>query len=287
MTNMTLFYVVFISQILLLSVIFPRKILQRMRKIQEKYPPSSHPKLYPKSTNFYKKSTLFYGIFNALNFIAGLLVLFFIFQGSWMGDDGLNPMIPWAYFMLQMLPTFVLEIFGFRMSKLMKQEDVRTQRKAQLAPRGLFQYISPALFVSVILAYVGLVVFAFYLEGFKLALSSKALLVSGVLLCGYLFFFSMIAWLIYGKKPDPYQSQQDRIRTVSMVIKTYCFTMIACAAFLAFSVAVGSFNFKLLMPAAMSFFLQFIAVVSTGFMLQNNKLEDINFDVYKADQSSQ
>ncbi|VAW45429.1 hypothetical protein MNBD_GAMMA02-169, partial [hydrothermal vent metagenome] len=48
MTNLTLFYVVFITQILLLSIFFPGKILQRMRIIQKKYPKSTYPKLYPK-----------------------------------------------------------------------------------------------------------------------------------------------------------------------------------------------------------------------------------------------
>ncbi len=285
MTNMTIFYVIFISQILLLSVIFPGKILHRMRKIQEQYPKSSHPKLYPKSSNFYKNSTVLYGLFNAINLLIGLVVLYFIYEGTLVGDDGLNPMLPWGYFMLQMLPTFLLEIFGFRLSKLMKQEDKRTQKSAQLAPRNLFQYVSPALVTAVIIAYIGFVIFAFSLEGFSFSWGSKALLVSAILLAGYVFFFSMIALLIYGKKPDPYQSQKDRMKTVSLVIKTYCFTMIACALFLGFSVAVGSFNLKSLMPAAMSFFLQLIAVASTGFMLHNNKLKDINFDVYKADSS--
>lgn len=283
MTNITLFYVVFVAQIVLLSVIFPGKILQRMGIIQKKYPKSTHPKLYPKSANFYKKSSTLFGIFNGLIFILGWVIVYYIYDGSLVGEKGINSMLPWAYFMIQMIPMWVLEIFGFRMSKLMKQEDRRTQKSAKLAPRNLFQYISPALFTAVIIAYLGFVIFAFYLEGFKFELGSKAFTVSMVLMLGYVFFFSMIAWLIRGKKTDPYQSDSDRIKTVSLVIKTYCFTMIACAFFLGFSVAVGSFNLKLFMPSAMSFFLQFIAVFSTGFMLQKNRLEDINFDVYKTD----
>ena len=285
MTNLSIFYVVFISQILLLSLYFPAKIMQRMRMIQEKYPASTHPKLYPKSSHFYKNSTRLFGLFNTLIFITGWVILYFINEGSLVGEKGINPMLPWGYFMIQMMPTFILEIFGFRMSKLMKQADTRTKKSAQLAPRNLFQYISPALLAAVIIAYLGFVIFAYALEGFKFELGSKAFIVSMVLLLGYLFFFSMTAWLIYGKKLDPYQSHEDRIKTVSLVIKTYCFTLIACAFFLGFAVAVGSFNLKFLMPSAMSFFLQFIAVLSTGFMLHKNRIEDIDFDVYKADYS--
>jgi MFS family permease len=256
-----------------------------MRMIQEKYPASTHPKLYPKSSHFYKNSTRLFGLFNTLIFITGWVILYFINEGSLVGEKGINPMLPWGYFMIQMMPTFILEIFGFRLSKLMKQADTRTKKSAQLAPRNLFQYISPALLAAVIIAYLGFVIFAYALEGFKFELGSKAFIVSMVLLLGYLFFFSMTAWLIYGKKLDPYQSHEDRIKTVSLVIKTYCFTLIACAFFLGFAVAVGSFNLKFLMPSAMSFFLQFIAVLSTGFMLHKNRIEDIDFDVYKADYS--
>lgn len=256
-----------------------------MRLIQEKYPASTHPKLYPKSNNFYKNSTRFFGLFNALIFITGWIILYFINEGALVGETGINPMLPWAYFMIQMMPMFILEIFGFRMSKLMKQADTRTIKSAKLAPRNLFQFISPALLAVVVIAYIGLVIFAYALEGFEFELGSKAFTVSIALLLGYLFFFGMIAWLIYGKKLDPYQSHEDRIKTVSLVIKTYCFTMIACAFFLGFAVAVSTFNLKSLMPTAMSFFLQFIAVLSTGFMLHKSRLEDIDFDVYKADYS--
>jgi hypothetical protein len=286
MTSLSIFYVVFILQILLLSAFFPAKILQRMGVIQKKYPKSTHPKLYPKSSNFYKKSSSLFTLFNGLIFILGWVIVYYIYEGSLIGEKGINLMLPWVYFMIQMIPMWVLEIFGFRMSKLMKQEDTRTQKSANLAPRGLFQYVSPMLFGTVIMAYLGFVLFGFYLEGFKFELGSKAMLASLILLLGYAFFFIMIIWLIYGKKTDPYQSQQDRSKTVSIVIKTYCFTMIACALFMAFALAVNTYELRALMPIAMSLFLQLIAVASTGYMLQNNRIEDINFDVYKADFSA-
>ena len=283
MTNLTTFYVVFISQIVLLSVYFPSKLIKRMRFIQRKYPASSHPKLYPKSVNFYQKSTTIYGISNALIFILGWVVIYYIDAGSLIGKNGINPMLPWTYFMIQMIPTGLIEVFGLRMLKLMKQEDTRTQKSAELVPRHLFQYISPMLLGLVIIAFIGFVLFAFYLEGFEFKITGKAFIMSAFLLLTYVLFYLTSAWLIRGKKCDPYQSPKDRTKIVTLVVKTYCYTMIASAFFMGFSIAATTYELKSLMPLAMSLFLQFIVVVSTGFVLQKNRLEDINFDVYKAD----
>ena len=182
MTNLSLFYVVFITQIFLLTVYFPSKLIQRMRFIQKNYPASSHPKLYPKSTDYYQKSIQWIGLFNVLIFILGWVIVYYIYEGSLVGEKGINPMLPWAYFMIQMMPTWMLEVFGFRMSKLMKQEDTRTQKSANLRPRRLFQYISPLLFGIVIFAYLAFALFAFSLEDFKFEFGSKAFMVSLVLL---------------------------------------------------------------------------------------------------------
>jgi len=51
MQEQLIFYVVFLSQILLISFYFPRKVLQRIRFIVETYPPSTHPRLYPVSVD--------------------------------------------------------------------------------------------------------------------------------------------------------------------------------------------------------------------------------------------
>jgi len=283
MTNLTIFTLVFIAQIFLLTVFYPGKLLQRMRTIQKKYPASSHPKLYPKSTNYYQKMSRIYGLLNGLIFILGWVIVYYVYEGRLVSEKGVNQMLPWFYFMIQMVPTWLLEIFGFRLTKLMKQEDTRKQKSATLAPRRLLEYISPQLLSTVIITYFVFVVIAFYIEGFKFELSSQALLMSVILLLGYVFFFGMMSWLIYGKKSDPYQSQTDRVKTISMVIKTYCYTMMACAFFMAFALTVSTYGLKSMMPVAMSLFLQFIVVISMGYMLQHSRLDQIDFDVYKAD----
>lgn len=254
-----------------------------MRWIQDNYPESTHPKLYPKSINFYRRTSKIYTFSNALIFIGGTVVLYFIHEGSLVGDKGVHPMLPWGYFMVQMIPTQMIELFGFRMGKLMRQEDVRTQKSATLAPRRLFNYITPQLLIAMIVVYFMFLIAAFYLDGFAFKWSGKAMTMSLLLLVLYALFAGLSAWVIYGKKIDPYQSVNDRIRTVSTVIKTYCYTAIAGALFMLFAVAVSTYGLKSMMPVAMSVFLQFIVIISMGVVMHKVRLEDINFDVYKAD----
>lgn len=283
MTDLIIFAIVFAIQILLLSVYFPVKLIKRMNWVQTNYPESTHPKLYPKSINFYQKMVKFYSVLNGLMFILGLVVLYYLFKGSLMDEKGVHPMLPWVYFMLQMIPYGVIEMYGFKMSKLMKQQDSRTKKSAKLAPRNIFQYISPQLFSLVIFSFVVFIFAVFYMDDFVFEWGGKAFILSLALLISYAFFITLSCWLIYGKKCDPYQSQADRIKAVSVVIKTYCYTAMASAFFLAFSAMVSTYDLKALMPVGMSLFLQFIVVISTGFTMQKIQLEDIDFDVYKAE----
>lgn len=283
MTDLITFTIVFTAQIILLSMYFPMKIVRRMKWVQAHYPEKTHPKLYPKSINFYQRSIKIYSILNGLIFMLGLVVLYFIHEGSLLGEKGVHAMLPWGYFMLQMFPTWIIEFYGFKMGKLMRQQDARTKKSAQLAPRRLFQYITPMLLSAVLIVYVLFVISAFYMDGFDFKWGGKALIMSLVLLLCYALFAGLSAWLIYGKKIDPYQSQQDRVKTVSIVIEAYCYTAMASAFFMAFAIAVSTYGLKSMMPVAMSVFLQFIVVMSMGFAMKKVRLEDINFDVYKAD----
>ena len=54
--------------------------------------------------------------------------------------------LPLMYGMLQFTPMIFLELLGAKQLKLMRKTDNRTNRKAELQPRRLFNYISPLLF---------------------------------------------------------------------------------------------------------------------------------------------
>ena len=282
MTELTLFMVVFSLQIILLSAYFPSRILARARYIQQNYPASTHPRLYPQSPEFFNRTmTLYFGV-NAANFVLGWVILYFIYTGDLVGEEGINPMLPWGYFMLQMIPSQLLEWFGFRMAKLMKQQDQRTVKTAQLKPRRLTDHVSPMLLAAVVLSYVGFVFLGLFLENFEITSNSKTLIMSGILLGGFMIFWLCAWWLIKGKTKDPYQSSEDRQKTVRMAINTFCFTLIACCGFMALTLLIEAYELKAVMPIMMSLFLQLLVIISMGFMLNKCRVENIDFDVYRA-----
>ncbi|WP_154222662.1 hypothetical protein [Marinicella rhabdoformis] len=283
MPEQTLFYVVFILQILLLSFYFPRRILMRIRYVMENYPESTYPRLYPKSENLFKRATNIFLWINVINFILGWAILLLVIKGVLLSEGRVHPMLPWGYFMLQMIGSQYLEFSGFKFAKLMKEADTRKIKSVELKRRKFFDYVPPMLFWAVIATYVGFVWFAFAIMDVGADVLGSTIGLCVVLLLGYAFFFAIILWIIYGKKVDPYQSQDDRIRTARVAIKAQCFTMIMTAVFLAFLVAHERYGLGAYLPVAMSLFLQLLVVMSMGYLLQNNKIDDNDFDVYKAE----
>ncbi len=282
MTELSLFMVVFSLQIILLSAYFPWRVLKRSAYVLENYPASTHPKLYPKSSEFFTRNMNIYRWLNGINFILGWVILYFIYTGQWVGEEGVHPLLPWGYFMWQMIPSQLLEVFGMRLAKLMKQQDQRTIKTAQLTPRGILDYVSPHLLSLVPLTFLAFMILGLIIENQTLNSSTKTLSMCGVLVVGFVFFYAMSKWLIGGKVKDPYQSNDDRHKTVSMVIKSFCYTLIACHVFMMLALMVEAYQLKSVMPIMMSLFLQMLVIISMGFMLNNNCLKDMDFDVYKA-----
>ena len=73
-----LFYIVFISQIFLISYYIPEKILERTRHVLKKYPPSEYPKLYPRPTYEYEIGQAKFRRWNRIAVAIGFLTLFLI-----------------------------------------------------------------------------------------------------------------------------------------------------------------------------------------------------------------
>ena len=162
-----LFYVVFLSQVLLISFYFPRQVLGRVRHVVENYPPSDYPRLYPVSLDVAKKAQRTYWNMNLFVLLAGIaLVLVGLFWPSeemlhWDSDSVLL-----IYLLLQYSPMIIAATPGFTYFNLMRRADSRTTRKAELRPRSLFDFVSPAVFGLAIFVYVGFVVLILYVRQF-------------------------------------------------------------------------------------------------------------------------
>lgn len=278
-----IFYVIFASQVILLSYYLPEQMLKRMKTVLEEYPPSIYPKLYPDSVEYYHKGQRRFKAINQIIMAAGVVLLFAI--GWWQMTTGgeLSPMVPWAYFMLQWLPSAYLEMSGVSQFKKMRGADERTTRKADLRPRHMQDYI-PAKLLSLTAAalavciWVVLFTFEYDLSPGGKAFTNIAIMV-GANLAGIVFAY----WLVHSTKLDPYQASTDRVKQLKMTITSLCAVSIGMNIFLMVTVTVDKYGLDFLEPGIMSIYCQLLSVFSMGIMLEAMKLEDINFDVYKGD----
>lgn len=258
-----------------------------MTQVMTDYPPAEYPRLYPKPIDYYSNSHRAYRIINQVIFIIGLMILSALFVWDYMSDGLVSPMIPWAYFMVQMMPLLYLELSEFSCFKQMRKADLPTTRKAELIPRHLFDVVSPTLFTGAVLAYIAAIIFVLYINNFAFYWGSKALLTILIFTAGNLFFAGIIFWNLYGKKLDPYQTGKDRIKLMKVTVKSLIYVSIGVSIFITITQAINRYDMDILEPLMMSLFLQFISLASIGERLQTLRIEEFDLEVYKNDAANQ
>ena len=285
MPHNILFYFVFLSQIILVSSYFPRKLLGRMKSVLETYPPSKYPKLYPKPIEVYETRQRIYRIMNQIILVAGFILMFAVGLWDYSSDGTVSDFFPFVYWMVQVIPLMLMEISGYAYFKLMRKADLRTRRKAELRPRRLFDFISPTIFGTAIFMNIACILYYLYIDQFQFHWGSDAFVTSITLIAMNTFFAGIIYWNLSGKKLDPYQSSKDRTRQIEATVKSLVFVSIGASIFIIVAAVINEYDLDYLEPSIMSLYLQLIALVSLGTLLRTLRIEDINFDVYKEDVS--
>ena len=137
----TIFYILFLSQILLFSVYFPNKIYQRMRYVITHYPCNQYPKLYPQPIENYHRFHGNYRLANWLIAAAGLVILTLSIVFNNKGEFIEPQVLVWLFFMVQFMPVMVIELSEFSQFKMMRTVDRSSVRSATLSPRNLASFI--------------------------------------------------------------------------------------------------------------------------------------------------
>ena len=276
------FYLVFALQIVLLSYYYPKIISARMKQVVEKYPPSTHPKLYPESAaqqqsannKFIWASRVILG----LGFILAA-PLFYALQQN-ITSTAKMALVPLVFGLIQAIPYLMIEIISCRHLKLMRQMNTKVTRQAELAPRQLFSFIEPYKVFSAVVLFLVCIGSIAYFEQFKLTADLLVLLVSMLLSNG--LFVVLTLKLLYGKKLDPYQSNADRSKIITASVNSFVFTSVLISVYLALNRSVDVFGLQDIEIIFNSLYWQLVAFMSTGSMLRNNAVADLNFEVYRA-----
>jgi len=281
MRDNLLFYIVFLSQIGLISFYYPKKILERVRFVLENYPISLYPKLYNKSSDYYEFGAKVYQVMNYIILLVGFSIIFAIGYWDVTSDYEIESGFALLYFMLQMFPVMLMEFSSFSYFKQMRKMNKSATRSADIQPRKLFSFVSPSLVSLAVLTNTLCILFVFYLDPAPYKIGSDTFIVLISLLASNILFALIIRFNINGKKLDPYQATKDRIKIIGYTIKSLVGISIVASLFIMIQKGMNHFQLGYLEAVAMSFYLQLIAWLSLGNMLKLVRIEDINFDVYK------
>lgn len=274
------FLLIFLSQIYLLSFYFPRKLFAREKYVLTNFPPSDYPKLYPQTIEYYESKARQSAVIFNLIFVVGLLLVAWILSSSIPANE-VDGLITW-YFMLQILPLLLLDVISKKTFKLMREASSGSARKAELHPRHLFDFVSPKTLGLAAVLYIGFVTLISLMIFYDTYVGSAAINKLVFVTAANIIFLGVIFWNIYGKKLDPHQSSKDRVRQIEITAKQLVFFSFALIAYLTLDTLIDYLRLSTITPIAMSLYLQLIGYISfAGYVYRN--LEDIDFDVYKAD----
>ena len=283
--NNLLFYIAFLGQIFLISYYIPGKIRQRMQYVCKHYPPEQYPKLYPQSIEKYEIGQSVYRIVNRVILMLGFVILFaivFVVDHSTFADDGyISEFWPMAYGVIQFLPLSLLELSAFGQLKMMRKANMSSTRTAQLRPRRLFDFASPRLFGLTIVMYLAAIVIDLYVHDFAVDWTHDTIQRAIVLSVTNLLLVALGAWLLHGKRLNPHQSVEDRLRHIRLSLSSFLYISIAMSVFFMLQAVDDVYDMDFLNATLLSVYFQVIVLLSIGHVLRSQRVEDMNFDVYK------
>jgi len=276
MLEQNLFSIAFLGQILLVSIYIPLKIVRRMTFIFETYPPATHPLLYPKPFESYLDLRKRYRMANFVIAAMGLLALVVSIVEP-RGREVLNGMAFWL-FIVQILPLLWVEGTVRKELKLMRSLDSRTTRTAELDPRKLFDVLTPKLFWTTVAVYLAFWVFIAWFRQFDYPWFGGFL--NNLIITGLnVFFASIILWFMYGKKLNPHQTNDDRMRVTRRLASVMCLVSIAVTLYAVVTIYLSAEGARDFQPFARSVYFQVIVLLS----VQTYRIDLLNFDVYRGD----
>jgi hypothetical protein len=258
-----------------------------MRFVTDNYPPQTYPKLYSGSFDKIQKGQARYRLLNNIIMTIGLgmLLLYALFAGEYDPQHSRLEALPLGFGMLQFIPLALLEISGFKQLRLMRENDSRTARQADLSPRHLFNFVSPWLLALAVILFIAYILFVLYANqwawGFDEVVTIVALSLSNGL------FVGLGTWKLYGRKLNPYQDNQDREKEIKLSLQSMAAVSIIISLFLIVTIAAKTYDLDQFEIVLNSLYWQLIGVFGIGAMLRSIKIEDIKFDMYKNDSSAQ
>ena len=276
------FLAMFVIQILAMSGMYPAWFIRYMRRQTASIPAERLAQLYP-GIDVDRAQERFVTRYRAVNIgiaVLGLLLLGWLFKYMQRPDwtDGPVEGLVAGYFLVQVLPLGFVAWSMVRFNSLHKPAMLESKRKAVLQRRGLFDFVSPfvvALAGSSYLLFVAFVIFILRhpFTGFA------GLVNIGVITLVYVLEGAVVYAMLYGKKPNPFETHAGRLRTMGLVVKSSVYSCIACVAFVSLNFTLVLLELQRWEPFAMSVFFVITSILSImGMMAPPRSPEDDGLD---------
>ena len=278
MTEHQLFYLVFLGQVLLISYILPRRVLQRMRHVVSTYPRAEYPRLYPVSHDRVERAQLAFRNLNLLALVVGLALFAagVLRPGKDMlGWDTLSVMT--LYLMLQLSPLTIATRPGFTYFNPLRKRDTRTKRTADLAPRRLTHFVAP---LAVALAFGLYIFFILAVNQLDYPWFGGYWNIAGITLIN-LMVTAGITYSLLARNRDPYQATADRRRQIGFVVRLAVFTSFAATLSVMLSIILAMLELRPYIPVSNSLYFMLLAAVC----FRQFRIDGVNFEVYREEQA--
>lgn len=227
-----LFYLMFTMQIWMLSMVHPEWLSGKTASLMQRYPREQFPQLYPIGAAAIERIVLWYRALNWVIVAVGLVFLLVIYrymqQPDW--DDGPVGALVFLYLLIQIIPMLLRAVAISRFNRSLWQNFATARQTAVLRRRRLTDFISPVSLGLAGMLYVAFVLLVIYIEenpypgfGGYINILSMTLL--------YVFFFSHAWTRVYGKKENPYLSQDARLHNIGIHVKLAVYSCMAIVTY--------------------------------------------------------
>jgi hypothetical protein len=259
------FLAMFTIQILAMSFLYPTWFIRYLRRQATRIPAERLAQLYP-GVDFGLARERFLTRYRTLNTgIAGVGLLLL----GWLSSSMRRPeqhdvkvvvTLVCVYFLVQALVPLGLVVWhGVRFSRVHERSLLlEGKRKAVLQRRGLFDFVSPFTVLVAVLSYFLFAAFVIQhpFPGFA------GLISLGAITLAYAVQAFLVYAVLYGKKPNPFETHAGRVRTIGLVVRSCVYSCIACVVFLSLNFTLGMLSLRRWEPFALSAFFVIIALLS-------------------------
>jgi hypothetical protein len=262
------FLAMFAVQILATSVLYPAWFIRYWRRQTATIPPERLTELYPgvDPDLVSERYLARYRRMSSIVAVMGLLLFGWLFSYTQRPDwnDGPVEVLVSVYFLMQMvLPVGVVLWLAIRFNKAHKRPSLEGKRKAVLQRRELFDFVSPFVVFLAALSYLLFAAFVIYLQQHPF-LGFAGLVNIGAITLVYALNAFIVYQLLYGKKPNPFESHAGRVHTIRLAVKSSVYSCIACVVFISLNLTLSLLDWQRWEPFALSAF--FVLTALLGLM---------------------